>query len=91
MTLTALTAPAAATVYSGLQRVPGDLALPDGDVVLGAEQSARLAGLGPAGQQVLRDIDQYLAGINDARSAAGVTAPQRRPRCPIAVLSSSVW
>jgi acyl-homoserine lactone acylase PvdQ len=40
-----------------------------------AQQTALLQGQGPAGQQVVQDIDDYLQGINDARSLAGVPGP----------------
>ncbi len=40
-----------------------------------AQQISLLESQGPAGQQVVRDIDDYLQGINDARSLAGVPGP----------------
>jgi len=40
-----------------------------------AQQTALLQAQGPAGQQVVQDLDDYLQGINDARSLAGVPGP----------------
>lgn len=40
-----------------------------------AQQISLLQSQGPAGQQIVRDIDDYLQGINDARSLAGVPGP----------------
>jgi acyl-homoserine lactone acylase PvdQ len=40
-----------------------------------AQQISLLQSQGPAGQQVVQDIDDYLQGINDARSLAGVPGP----------------
>jgi len=40
-----------------------------------ARQVSLLQSQGPAGQQVVQDIDDYLRGINDARSLAGVPGP----------------
>ncbi len=40
-----------------------------------SQQISLLQNQGPAGQQVVRDIDDYLQGINDARSLAGVPGP----------------
>src|SRR6266487_399537 len=40
-----------------------------------AQQISLLQNLGPAGEQVVTDIDAYLQGINDARSLAGVPGP----------------
>jgi len=40
-----------------------------------AQQVSLLGGQGPAGQQVVQDIDDYLQGINDARLLAGVPGP----------------
>jgi acyl-homoserine lactone acylase PvdQ len=40
-----------------------------------ARQVSLLESQGPAGRQVLADIDNYLEGINDARSLAGVPGP----------------
>ncbi len=40
-----------------------------------AQQASLLESQGPAGQQVVQDLDDYLQGINDARSLAGVPGP----------------
>src|SRR6266536_3621713 len=40
-----------------------------------AQQISLLQRQGPAGQQVVQDIDDYLQGINDGRSLAGVPGP----------------
>ncbi len=40
-----------------------------------ARQISLLESQGPAGQQVVQDIDDYLQGVNDARSLAGVSGP----------------
>jgi acyl-homoserine lactone acylase PvdQ len=40
-----------------------------------AQQISLLESQGPAGRQVVQDIDDYLQGINDARSLAGVPGP----------------
>jgi acyl-homoserine lactone acylase PvdQ len=40
-----------------------------------AQQIQLLQSQGAAGQQIVRDIDDYLQGINDARSLAGVPGP----------------
>ncbi len=40
-----------------------------------AQQIQLLQSQGPAGQQVVQDIDDYLQGVNDARSLAGVPGP----------------
>jgi acyl-homoserine lactone acylase PvdQ len=40
-----------------------------------AQQISLLESQGPAGQQVVQDVDDYLQGINDARSLAGVPGP----------------
>jgi len=40
-----------------------------------AQQISLLQSQGPAGQQVVQDIDDYLQGINDARSLASVPGP----------------
>ncbi len=40
-----------------------------------AQQVALLQSQGPAGRQVVQDIDDYLQGINDLRTLAGVPGP----------------
>jgi acyl-homoserine lactone acylase PvdQ len=40
-----------------------------------AQQIQLLQSQGPAGQPIVQDIDDYLQGINDARSLAGVPGP----------------
>jgi len=52
-----------------------------------AAQIPLLQSLGPDGQQIIDDIDSYVAGINDARTLAGVPTPAWTRNDVIAIAS----